>query len=96
VRLWECTLTAKLRFGGGRVSAGKAIVVVSRRGDRVSLAGAFPKRFANFGNEMKRRKAEGRKRNGGAGFAVAVWIRAGHHFSRLKLTEIALFLRATP
>ena len=50
--LWERARQEKLRFGGGRVSKGRAIVVVSRRGDRVSLPGAFPKRFANFGNEM--------------------------------------------
>ena len=50
--VWERARQEKLRFGGGRVSKGKAIVVVSRRGDRVSLPGAFPKRFANFGNEM--------------------------------------------
>jgi hypothetical protein len=51
--LWERTREAKLRFGGGRVSIGSAIGFVARwKGDGVSTGQAFPKRCANFGNEM--------------------------------------------
>ena len=52
--LWERMREPKLRFGGGRVSMGTAIEAVARRkGDGVSPGRAFPKRCANFGNEVE-------------------------------------------
>ena len=83
--LWERTREAKLRFGGGRVSRGNAFDVVGRwMGDGVSAGRAFPKRCANFGNEMADGGALGaRWRSVGTGSAFPH--RQGSHRSTGRL-----------